>query len=453
MPRGATVQSERMSQPAIADDFLDRGVVRLRRLLEAEAPFAGWLARIDGEVVQLVDTSLLRGWTGWQERGEHVLAMRDVVRTRTGHEAILPWCVERLEVFLGRRAGSGASLSPGERVTIAVSLLRGYRAGAGEALIGGWWITQDGTPTFVAGRRGEPGEPLGRATAVLLEKLDEGTEVTRRWDVAGIAALVRADEHTGEAETRIFASAEAQPLILAPLTPRRVAGARLTDPIMAVAGASPEHPARESRLARLTRTYVDADVATMVSDALEAGRQGMRRARRRLGRPWVVATGLAALIVTAGVAWPTDTETANAGPASSRPGTAEPMPTPSSRSGAASAPEADTEIEAEPSAPDAAVRGDEPVAALAALLARRAQCADGDCASEIFEDPGAFTEVPPGAADLAEGDREVTLLDDLGGVAVLSVGDRDAAEPPQYVILVRTPDGWLIRAIRNVETP
>ena len=159
-----------MTDTLVHDNALAGAVLRMRRVGEPEAPFAGWLARLDGEVVHLVDTTRLRRWPGWQARGHHILAVHDVVRTVRdaaesgadgaetigptddtvpGHEAVLAWCVERVDAFLARRDSGGAELTAGEIVTIVVSLIRGSVASRGTRLTGVWWLTHDGTPTFV----------------------------------------------------------------------------------------------------------------------------------------------------------------------------------------------------------------------------------------------------------------------------------------------------------------
>ena len=433
------------------DDLLERGITRLRRVAEPEAPFAGWLARVGEEVVQLVDVTMLRDWIGWRGRGEHVLAVQDVWRTREGHEAMLPWCVERVDAFLVRRASAGVPLSAGEAATIVVCVLRGHAAARDGDPCGAWWLTQDGTPVFVGARVGAGGEPIARATADVLERLAAETVAVRGWGIAEMVAQLEAGERTDLDEARIFGRAAPEPLILAPLTPRRASDARRSEPVR----DAPVPARTQSVLARLLGRHVDADVGGMVSDAVEGARRGTRRARERFARPWIVAAAAATVLVAGGLAWPsTDAPAANARPAASEaasaattsPDAASPLapPGPAADSGGSTTEEAP--------AADGGANAADPVSALDDLLARRSDCAPDGCRTSVFEDP-ARTDIAEGAVDLAPASREVVLLDDLGGVAILSVTATSGELPVQLVVLVRTADGWLIRDVRDVEGP
>lgn len=437
-----------MTETPVIDDPLAQAVLRMRRVGEPEAPFAGWLARVDDAVVQLVDTAALTGWPGWHARGEHVLSVHDVARTSDGHEAVMPWCVERVDNFLRRRDSVGAALSVGEVVTIVVSLLRGCGAARGADLSGVWWLTQDGTPTFVCDG-GSGGDSIGDAAGSLLERLEESSAVDRTWALTHLAAILRADDDPRDAEAHLFAIAPPEPLVLAPLTPRRAADARRAGTLELV-----EPEVGDSILGRLLRRHVDAGVGGMVSDALESARRGARRARHRVAGPWLVAAGIAGVIVVGGLAWPaTTTPAADARPVASdfsaQPnpdalGTGTPTETGLAEIGPADTAPAET-------APDASA-SDDPVGALEAALDRLDNCTDSACGAELFEDPSA-SDMPPGAVDLPPADRVVQLLDDLGGVAILSVTGRDGTTPAQLVVLVRTGQGWVIRDVRDVETP
>ena len=451
------------SAPAIEDALLG-AVLRMRRVSGPEAPFPGWLARVDDSVVQLVDTAHLRGWPGWRSRGEHILAVQDVVRLSAadegaddarlgedgggGHEAVLPWCVERVDTFLARRSAGGAELSAGEVITIVVSLLRGCGAARGTILNGAWWLTQDGTPVFVCDSdAGDSGDTIGHAAASIVERVAQSRIVTTPWRLDEIARVLRADDDSGDAEAHLFAIAPPEPLVLAPLIPRRAADARRAGSIEIV---EPER--RASALGRLLRRHVDSGIGEMVSDVLEAVRRGTKRARGRVARPWLVAAGIAGVIVVGGLAWPTST----APPANARPVASDSPATPSPDAVASDVPTADAEtadaVTSNASGSDGAgeVASDDPVRALEAALDILGSCADESCGAELFEDPPS-PQLPSGAVALPSADRKVELLDDLGGVAILSVTGVDGTVPAQLVVLVRTDERWVIRDVRDVE--
>ncbi len=470
-------QGEGMTDPAEHENALTAAVLRMRRVGEPEAPFTGWLARVDGTVFQLVDTAGLRHWPGWHPRGEHVLAVHDVVRTVrggganpaggatsadgagpaaqdshdesagyerpgqeiAGHEAVLPWCVERVDAFLARRRSLGAELSRGETVTIVVSLLRGCVASRGARLTGAWWLTHDGTPTFVCacadGAGG--GDTISEAAASLIDELARSGAVTGAWRLPEVASVVREGGDIDSAEADLFARASPEPLVLAPLTPRRATEARRGSVIEVI-----ESERGASLWARLLARHVDPGVGEMVSDAIDGARRATERVRRRVARPWLVAAGIAGLIVVGGLAWPTST----APPASARPV--------ASDSPASLSPDGGTP---EPADPETVARADsdplassDPVVALGAALDVLGSCGATPCGGALFEDR-ASTDLPPGAVDLPSARRSIALLDDLGGVAILSVSAADGAAPAQLVVLVRAGQRWLIRDVRDVE--
>lgn len=427
-----------MTEPRLTDDPLTGAVVRMRRVTQPEAPFAGWLARVDETVIQLVDTADLRGWSGWRSRGDHVLGVQDVSRTSSGHEALLPWCIERIDTFLARREHAGADLGAGEVVTVAVSLIRGYGAARGEELRGAWWLTQDGTPTFVCAPDGG-GDGLGEAAGFLVDRLAEMPIVDGSWRLREVARMLRDGRDAGEAEAHLFAIASPEPLILTPLTPRRAADARRAG---AVEVDEPER--RHSFLGRIVSRHVDSGVGDMVSDAMDSVRRRAENARRRIARPWLVAAGVAGVIIVGGLAWPAgSTPAANARPAASESSTP--------AAGAAGPADLTTGVQAG----DESGTGDEsglsdPVAALHAALESLATCTEPACAAEFFEE-SANPDMPPGAVDLPAAERKIELLDDLGGVAILSVSGVAGTVPAQLAVLVRTGESWLIRDVRDVE--
>jgi hypothetical protein len=422
----------------------------MRRVSEPEAPFSGWLARVGDTVVELVDTSRLRGWPGWRARGDHVLSVQDVARTSpgdgdgtdAGHEAVLPWCVERVETFLARRSSAGAELSAGEAVTILVSLIRGCGASRGADLRGVWWLTQDGTPIFVCATE-SVAATIGDSAASLVQQIAQSRTVAATWRLDQVATSLRGGEDTTDAEAYLFALAAPEPLVLAPLTPRRAADARRAGAVEVVA---PER--RPAPFDRLVRRHIDSGVGEMVSDAWEAVRRGAERVRRKIARPWLVAAGIAGVVVVGGLAWPNSTPPA----ANARPLASEASVSPSPGTVTEDASQADPESGAGGAPVADGVAQDDPARALDAALDALQECADAGCGAELFEDPSA-TDLPSGAVDLPAAERTIALLDDLGGVAILSVAGADAAVPAQLVVLVRVTERWVIRDVRDVVAP
>lgn len=132
------------------------GAHRVVRTLDAsEGPFAGTLVTYGDRVAVRVDAAALGGWVGWRFSGaEHVASPLDVCRRKDGHDALLPWCTERVSAFLIRRSAAGAILTPGESSTLVISLLRGLDEvgeGVDGVRTGEWWLTDGGRPVFVFG--------------------------------------------------------------------------------------------------------------------------------------------------------------------------------------------------------------------------------------------------------------------------------------------------------------
>ena len=177
---------------------------------------------------------------------------------------------------------------------------------------------------------------------------------------------------------------------------------------------------------------------------MESVRRRAGNARRRIARPWLVAAGIAGVIVVGGLAWPTGSApAANARPAASE------SPTPST---AAAVPaDADPVAQEGGETGDAAAQSD-PASALQSALDALAACMEVPCKAKYFEESAA-PDMPSGAVDLPAAERKVELLDDLGGVAILSVSGVDGTVPAQLVVLVRTGQSWVIRDVRDVEAP
>jgi hypothetical protein len=165
--------------PAAATDAqtpaLVAGAHRVIRTIESlEGPFAGVLVTRGDAVAVRVDAAALAGWDGWRFGGsEHVVGPLDIVRRAQGHDALLPWCTQRVSTFVGGRTAAGEGLSPGECNTLLVSLFRALgELGREDAVVGAtgsWWLTDDGRPVFVLGE----GDEARRGVAMLVTQLGE----------------------------------------------------------------------------------------------------------------------------------------------------------------------------------------------------------------------------------------------------------------------------------------
>lgn len=426
------------------DDGLLRSPYRAVRVVRApeDGPWPGTLVSTsDDDTVVLVDVDVLGPrWWGWRAdvRG-HVLAPTDVVRRADGHDAALPACAERLEDFLRRRS-SRMPLTPGECVTVGVSLLRGCgQLVADPDVTGGWWLDGQGMPVLAT----DTGDRRGLDTAAeVLRGLPVAPELQRSWDaaIAALAALRVTAHELREAEDALFAAAAPEPLVTMTLTPRSavdVGGRRV------VAEHDSEQPER-SLWQRLIGS-VDEEMA----DALSRATTGVwRRWRSRPGTrraPLLVAGGAAAAVLIGGALWPTAGGVATSGAISPSPSHVAPessgqertqAPRPGNEAVAAAAPTADDVL------PGLDVVG-------AGLLDERAACGtDATCLSGVVAEAGA--RFPAGAVDLPASERSVTLLDDFGGVAVLRVDVADGTGASQLVVITRREGEWLLRDVQDV---
>jgi len=408
----------------------------IRQVQPPASPWPGLLAEDDdGRRCTLVDVGELTDVIAWRGAPSgHLAAVRDLVRTPAGHSALLPVCTQQVERFVAVRNSSGIPLSPGEVVTLAVSLVRGCtELGAIDAAdaAGQWWLDDAGRPVLVGG-----GMQKGRdaAAALIRELNEECTDVLT--DPLEHAAQVLADPRRTEheaagVEATLFEVAPAEALATAPLgpvRPRRVEAAALQEP-------SP----RATRWWETWAPHVDATLPELASRAL-TGLWRRARADRphRRAHPVASAAVVGALVVVGGLLWPRGAEdTALAEPR---------HPSPTATAAQPSA------TRATPRATDAgdsrtAEKRSAPGGSLAdvarTLLARRAACADDACVVATQEDPRAeFTgEVEPAAA------RQVTLLDDYGGAAVLRADG--AGKSSWLVVIVRRDGKWLLRDVRD----
>ncbi|NYE20473.1 hypothetical protein [Microbacterium immunditiarum] len=468
-----------MDEKALLDDRLMAAYRPMRTVSGGdESPWPGTLVRAaSGHTCVVVESRRFGAeWPGWSADPEgHVLGALDLIRRVEGHDVVVPVCVERVDAFVRRREASGAPLSLGETVTLAVSVVRGFAelTPVGGA-VGRWWVTDTGRPLFACG---VAGDTVAQASAELLRAL-EAPRAAAALDEAVRAVLAErpSRQDLDAVEQRLFDLARPEPLALTVFGPRRARATATTDaPADAPwtrrrsAIASSEDEPR-GLLATILR-HIDADlgdaasrVATDVWRRLRSVGSGGRR------KPWLLAGGLAAAIVTGGFVWPAGADDAGGGevPAVSAPSErGEDAPRPHDATsegntdpGVEDGSEAVTDDADEGAASDRestdAAAAPEPapgdlVTIANELLSARSACAGGaDCLSNVVEDPSAA--FPPGVVDLPTDARSLSLVDEFGGVAVLRVERVDGASAAQLVVVVRGGEGWLLRDVYDVES-
>lgn len=413
----------------------------VRAIVAAEGPWPGMLTCLpSGERRLFVDAAALGpDWGGWDAAiGGHVLGAIDVARRQGGHDVLLAVCPERLETFVLRRQASARPLTPGEAVTIGVSVLRGSGELAGRRDGSGcWWLDETGKPVFATGAAGPT---LLEGALALLDTLARAAPHPTAWtDAASALSAVRLSAaELDRAEQELFGVADPVALDLSVASARAVGappGRMASDP----AAEEPRRPLWES-LAR----HVDADVADLVSRVTTSlWRRARAEPKKRRRTPLIVAAGAAAAVLSVGLMWPAGAD----GGALSEDGTPTITQTPSAPGvpDGATAP-AHTPDGATATAADEAEGAESDLAAITRdLLHRWESCDDDDCRAG-FTMSGSATvqdvDVPPER-------RAIVLLDDFGGVAVLRVDDEAATRPSQLIVIAQQDGEWLLRDIHD----
>lgn len=442
------------------------GVHRLVRTVDREdGPFAGTLVAYEDTVAVCVDVHELAAWGGWgYSDSDHVCGAIDIRRRTSGHDALLPWCAERVETFLGRRRAANAELSSGEIATLAASFLRGLRE-LGESAtdgIGDWWLTGDGRPLFV---HGDGGAARSR-TAGLVERLTAHTSdrsSLRVLDEMQTALRDRRHHHDDELrwEDELFALAAPRALRTDVFAPERAAdvqtgrelrsAAEIRRPLrrtLREAGASPRArfelftAVREltARLRERTVSFVQRRAERSPGDRRMSRNSDSRPTRKR---GLVVAGGVACLVLGVGLIWPEGqgTETAKASQTAPDADVALAPPEHSDDS----ADEAPAEGAPQPAAEQA-------LHAVPTLLQSIAACADAgrDVCPEALSEGVAMPTNGPVLENPDANDAE--LVDDYGDVAVIRLipADENGASPGQILVLERAEQKWLVRDIYDV---
>jgi hypothetical protein len=426
------------------DPLLDAYRVIRRVDSPTETPWPGNLAHsVTTGTVLLVDAQALgEDWPGWLADPEgHLLAPMDVVRRSGGHLAVLSPCTERLDEFLRRREET--PLSDGERVTLAVSVLRGLvdasRLPTSMESPGGWWLTDGGRPVFALL---ESGPSMLDATRVVLDAVDARSGRALSAALADIGEVMtdaaRLVRNHARLEQALFAVGTAEPLATTVFAPRR---AREAAPADRAASFEEVLHGGETIVGRLAR-HVDADVADAFSRATTAAWRRFRSDRTASRKRPLLVAGLAAgVVVAGGLMWPAG------GPA-----TAQPDRAPAATAETAGPSEHPPQTSASPAAGDGGDAGSAASGGLPdvldSLLTLRSSC-EGDerCLATVMEDPS--RSLSAGPLDSGTAERQIALVDDFGGAAVLRVSAIDGGGA-QLVVIVREGEKWLIRDVHDV---
>ncbi|PRB15593.1 hypothetical protein [Microbacterium sp. MYb62] len=477
------------------------GTHRVVRTLDAsEGPFAGTLVTSGDGVAVRVDAAALGGWVGWRFSGaEHVAAPLDVCRRRDGHDALLPWCTERVTAFLVRRTAAGAILTPGENSTLVISILRGLDE-VGEGIegvrAGEWWLTDGGRPVFVFGvgtdvRVGvveiidrvaehSADKALKRALGTILEGLERAAPQPRiphglisAWedDLLSIAAPQPLERGAHAPEPARRAARTGVERDLRPTAPRlradrvrrqdgRRAVAMRPAPVALVRGVPDVIRARIRSLGR-------ARHGRGTAQAPQGDQSARRGAERRVGvrrRSLIIAGAAATAVLAGGLLWPSGdapgevsdaVEGTPAGVRSPQGQESTPVETPT-KPGVADAAEADAAEDVHVGAESTA---DAPETAIPALLDAIAECR----AEEVSSCPAAVAADSAGVLDalasVGSDSSTTELVDEYGDVAVVRLrigvpaeGEEASADAPGQlmVVLIRSADKWLVRDVYDV---
>ncbi|QLD12979.1 hypothetical protein [Microbacterium oleivorans] len=437
--------------------------VPLRRVHPPDAPFPGELVTGvagQGYRVAAEDVPSLVWST---PSGGHLLAAVDVDVLEGTTMLLLPRLVGRLS------AHGLPSLSAGQVVTLAVSVLRGAAAAASAAWRSGeWWLTEDGRPVLVPAGETSWAQSSAELIASIPATAIDADMRRRLIDaVSDVDTLPRA---AAALEDALFAGAEPEPIDELAGTrpdPRAAGRDEWSDDAHGAPGRSAPAVAAlldAGVLARVAAAYDEVRAALSRRRGLLSARSSVRNtegpgdtheaaARRASPRRLViVAASVMAVLLTGALMWPSDqSDGVDRNPQAAEPVT--PPSTPDSGSDAAeraAEPGAEAYPESASTDPVPATPPGEEAHPAAASIERLATCwrsNDLACRAGVLE--RADATVPDGVAT-ADVTRSVVLLDDLGGVEVVRVEDAAGELPPQIAVIVLHNDERLVRDVYDV---
>lgn len=436
---------------------------RTIRWLDAqESAFAGELVT-DGEAmrVRVATRDVPEPLWGFAE-AEHVAGIRDLVRSRTGQDVLLPWCTDPVEAFLGRRATAEQPLTNGEVVTLVGSLLRGVDEVGDAPVRGRWWLTDEARPTFALGE----GSGCAAGAAQIITRVRDGC-TDRMLDrvLAEIAAvvedprMVRRSQQRWEQELTELAAPRA--LVRDVFPPERISDIPL-DRERAPHDAGVVNEQRERRAVwraravqlgeRLRERLPSFGSRARALRVREATSEPTRSTGR--GRMLLVGAAVAGVVLGAGLLWPSEGDDS----AAMEQTTVVMGPTARAEPGDADADAADPpKPEARKRTPDAKQAAPEADAvadgslgqAVTALLEQITACAqeqDADCAHAVAD--GAGETVLP-RLEAADAERSISPVEDYGDIAVVRLGAAGEAGE-KMLVLVKAKSGWLVRDVYDV---
>ena len=440
---------------------------RFVRWLDAqESAFPGGLV-VDGEGMRVRVSAQSVPEPLWQfADAEHVAGVRDLVRTRSGHDVLLPWCPEPIEVFLGRRAAAEQPLATGETVTLVGSLLRGVTEVDDAALRGRWWLTDDARPIFAPGE----GSQCGAATTAVISRLrDDCTDRMLDRVLAEIADRVedpRAVRQSCERwEHELTELAAPRALVREVFPAERVSAiAAHSERVRTDAEVvNQQHSLMENWLGR-ARSIFETLIERAPWRRFERGarstdaRQPNSVSKPRAGRARMVLVGaaVAGAVLGVGLLWPSDSEDS----AASERGGAREQTVVTSTSVPTPAGDGEGAAEEPSSQPRQSDSGDsEPTTdgisngsleqLVPGLLEKISGCVDADdhsCPQAIADGAGEIVQQRLAPIDSS---RAVTPIEDYGDIAVLRLGSTEK-KGEQMLVLVKQKDGWLVRDVYDV---
>lgn len=443
----------------------------IRRLDGDESAFPGVLVT-DGESMRIrVDTASVTDELWTFAAAEHVAGVRDVARRHDGHDALLPWCADTVERFLGRRTAAERPLLAGEIVTLVGSVLRGTvesaETSATGEVRGRWWLADDSRPLFVPGE----GVACHAAGAEIITSVREGctdraldrllTEIgAGMLDVRVVVRSVERWEH----ELTELAAPRALDRQVFP--PERVSAIEMHRALLPVDArrVNEQHGARTALTQRVLqrsgewsarmREWLREHSPRPGRHSGGAGEERGANAARTSGRGRMLLVGgcAAAIVLTAGLMWPSGDDDSSAAvtlegsagertPVASAPADESPSPAPD-----AAAAEGTDERDAVSSTPGGADSMAQTVTALLTEIASCAQNEDLRCADAIVERAGESVIERVAGADPT---REVTPIEDYGDIAVIRLG-KSGDQGEQMLVLVNQNDEWLVRDVYDV---
>lgn len=424
------------------------GAHRAVRILDGtESPFIGTLVT-DGERQRVSMDAATLDPALWEFAGaEHVAGVRDVMAGASGQHALLPWCVEPVDVFLARRAAAGSALVPGEVVTLVGSLLRGVVEVGGHPATGLWWLDDRARPLFAPGE----GTSCTAAADELLEAVREGCgdraleRLVGRIE-AGLAdhrAVARSIE---EWEGELMELAAPRALQREVHAPERVRDIPVHHAVLIrdLDAGDERHGLRVRERCVALAHWMRDRVPRWLRHGIRLPGSGNGAANHDAARPprrrmLLIGVGVAALVLVGGMMWPSAGEKQ----AAPRAVAAERAAAPAATASAAPL----TEIPAAPAEPDS--DGSELAREASRLLSAVDGCRkreDTACAEAVVDGGGAAVLEQLGADATA---RATSLIEDYGDVAVIRVA-RTASQGEQMLVMVQGKDGWLVRDVYDV---